>query len=179
MVFGKNNRGVSLPINVVVMMIIGILIFGIGLALFSKISTSGNNEIKNLNNRVVNDISSLECTGEDWICSPSFSMNNGQKKIFQIYVSNKANSIKTFSIGLNLTDLGDGKKGITSDNGCGSIVVYYPNIPTKIASGYSASFPFEVIASRVKKTPCSFVTVANLKESEETKGKTPVIIRVK
>ena len=176
--FKKNS--VSLPINVVVMMIIGIVIFALGMSLFSKISSSGNQQIDDLNKKVVNDISSLECSGDDWICSPSNVMKMGENKVFQVYIANKADAQKIFKIGFpNLVDLGDGKNGI-SKTSCGSVIILYPTIETKVLSGNSASFPFKVISTRVKKK-CSFVTRVNLidvNDGNKIIGKSAVIIRV-
>ena len=179
MVFNfDSKKGVSLPINMVVMMIIGIIIFALGMSLFSKMMGSGNEQIDDLNNKIVNDIASLECPGDDWICSPSNVMKNGENKVFQIYVANKADTQKTFKIDFpNLVDI-DGKKGITKTS-CGSIIVLYPQIETKIESGNSASFPFKVLATRIKKTPCSFVTSVKLLDHLNNEiGKTAVIVRV-
>jgi len=174
-----NKKGVSLPINIVVMMIIGIIIFALGMSLFSKISSSGNDQINDLNKKIVNDIASLECSGEDWICSPSNVMKNGENKVFQVYVANKGDVDGQFKISFdNLVDLGNGKKGI-SKTSCGDLIVLYPTIQTKILSGNSASFPFKVIANRVKKVPCSFVTTVKLLDiNNYVIGKTAVIIRV-
>ena len=176
--FKKNS--VSLPINIVVMMIIGIVIFALGMSLFSKISSSGNQQIDDLNKKVVNDISSLECSGDDWICSPSNTMKMGENKVFQVYVANKADTQKTFKIEFpNLVDLGNGKKGITKTS-CGSIIILYPTIETKVLSGNSASFPFKVISTRVK-NKCSFVTTVNLidvNDGNKVIKKTAVIVRI-
>ncbi len=174
-----NKKAMDLPINIVVMMIIGIILFALGMSIFTKMSKSGDDQIEELNNKIKNDISSLECPGDDWICSPSNKLKLGESKVFQVMVANKGDEINTFKVNFpNLIDLDDGKKGIHKDS-CGDLILIQPNLETNILSGNSGSFPFKVIATRVKKTPCSFVTTAELLDgSGNIIGKTAVILRV-
>ena len=178
----KFIKAQGLPINVVVMMIIGIIIFGLGMGLFSKMSGAGNEEIENLNAQIKNDIASLECDGDDWICSPSNVIDNGDIKTFLIYIANRGEDTSDFEI--EITDKSDskldGKKGIWKDE-CGGVIITYPDITTSIMSGHSASIPFVVKATRVKKS-CSFVTTATITDVTSSPNKvykTPIIIRVK
>lgn len=171
-------KGQGLPINVVVMMIIGIIIFGLGMGLFSKFSNSGNDEIEQLNQKVKTDIASLECEGDEWICSPSNTIKKGNIETFQLYIANRGDNSAKFSIEFNdLIVVESGKKGLTKTD-CGSILISYPNIPIDVASGHGASLPFIVKATRVSKS-CSFVTTATLiNNNDGQKYKTPVVIRV-
>jgi len=171
----KKSQG--LPINIVVMMIIGIIIFSLGLSLFSKFSSSGEEQISDLTNNIKKDIANLECNSNDWICLPSYKMKNGETKTFEVFIVNNDNSNKEFSINLDLVPI-DNKMGLTKTE-CGSIIVGYYKDSVNVASGSTTSIPFQVIASRITKTPCSFVTSATL----NTIGigddqKTSVIIRV-
>ena len=82
----KNKKAMEMSINLVVTLIIGIVIFGLGMSLFSKISSSGDDQITDLNNKIKNNIASLECDGDEIICSPSFKMKNGETKTFDLYM---------------------------------------------------------------------------------------------
>lgn len=172
--FFRGKKGMDLPVNIVVMLIIGLIIFGLGMSLFSKISGSAESELADLNNQIKNDIASLQCQGDDWLCSSSNVIKNGGKDTFMLYVANRGDETAKFSVSFNLNS-----DGMIEKAGCGSIAISYPNIDSNILSGQSGSFPFIVRASRVNKVPCSFVTTATLSEGGvETSFKTPVIIRV-
>lgn len=160
------------------MMIIGIVIFGLGMGLFSKFSSSGNDEIEQLNQKVKTDIASLECEGDDWICSPSNTIKNGNIETFQLFIANRGDVTSNFKIEFtDLIDVDSGKMGLTKTD-CGSILISYPRIPIDVASGHGASLPFIVKATRVSKS-CSFVTTATLSDITNSKEyKTPVVIRV-
>jgi len=177
--FRNNKLGQGLPVNVVVMLILGIILFGLGFSLFSKFSESGEKQISDLSNRVQNDISNLECSSQEgWICSPTFKLQNTKSKIFNIFLTNNGDSSDDFKIDLNLKDFGGGVFGLENTN-CGSIVINYFSDSVNIKSGASASIPIEVLASRVTKTPCSFVTTTNIKNPTSLSSKkTSVIIRV-
>ena len=170
----KNAQG--LPVNIVVMMIIGIIIFGIGFSMFSKFSDKGQEKISDLSNQIKADIANLECNSNEWICSPNNKMKSGETKTFQIFIANNGETSEDFSISLK-TDPVDSYFGITND--CGSVIAgIYPD-SIKVLSGHSASIPIEIIASRVNKIPCTFVTIATLTSTANGDGATTsVIIRV-
>lgn len=171
------KKGQGLPVNVIVMMILGLILFSLGMALFFNISSSSEASVEDLNNRVENNIKSLECSGEDWICTPSYEIRNGDNEVFEIFVANKATTSQKYSIEFNNLDPIDTKFGITND--CGSIIISYPDIDVNVLSGESASFPFQVTASRVRESDCGFVgSVSLLDESGDEVDKTPVIVRV-
>lgn len=173
----SNKLAQGLPVNIIVMMIIGIILFGLGLGLFSKIAGSGEETIEDLNDRIKDNINSLECQNtNEWICSPPSDVNNGDRGTFEIFIANKGNLNKKFRVELNLTTVGN-NRGIT--NKCGSIIVSYPSKEINILSGTSASIPYAVIASRVSQQDCSFITTATLYDDSNTiVSKTPIIIRV-
>ena len=172
----KNAQG--LPINIVVTLIIGIIIFGLGFAMFAKISKSGDDEIERLNSKIRTDLHSLECDGENWICSPNYQIENGQIDIFSIYVANQGETNEEFSV--DIKDAIDNKLTLESDK-CGSIDLSYPSVTFNVRSGESASIPFRVSANKVKTQPCSFVTTALLTNPTDSTflQKTSVIIRIK
>lgn len=170
----KNKKAMELPVNIVVMLIIGLIIFGLGMSLFTKISGSAESELADLNNQIKNDIATLQCQGDDWLCSASNVIKNGGKDTFMLYVANRGSENAKFSVSFNL-----GSEGRVEKSECGSISISYPDVETNILSGQSGGFPFIVRANRVSKVPCSFVTTAVLfQDGEMTQFKTPVIVRV-
>ncbi len=176
-----NKKAFELPISTVIMLIIGITIFGLGIGLFAKISGEGTDVIEDLNNGIKNDLASLECSNDDsWICAPSVKMSVSDSKTFRIYVTNKGSLDGTFKIRFkNLVDLGSGSYGIEND--CGSVSIFYADSDTDIRSGSSGSFPFLVKTNRVTREDCTFTGTVELEASGSTEGDgelTPVFIRV-
>jgi len=175
----KYKKAQGLPVNIIVMLIIGIIIFGLGMGLFSKISGAGEDEIERLNQQVKLGITSLECDGEHWICSPAYDLPNGDSATFSLYVANKGDENNKFQI--KFDDAPDGKGKVEKDK-CGSIdLSYLSSLEVNILSGESAKIPFIVNAKNVKHTPCSFV--ANVKLLDVQTGdeidKTSVIVKIK
>jgi hypothetical protein len=172
----KNSQG--LPVNIVVTLIIGIIIFGLGFAMFSKISKSGDEQIEELNSKIRTDLHSLECDKDNWICSPNYLIGNGKIDIFSIYVANQGDTNSEFKV--DIKDATNNKLTLESEK-CGSIDISYPSITIMVRSGESASIPFRVSANKIKTQPCSFVTTAILtKPTDATfEQKTPIIIRIK
>lgn len=175
-----NKKAMEMSVNLIVTLIIGLVIFGLGMGLFSKISGSGDKQISDLNNQIKNNIASLECDGGEVICSPSYKMKNGDSKTFQLYISNPTDDNGEFKI--KIDDNGGttnmGKPGIYKSE-CGGVLISYPDVSVNILSQNSAEIPFIVTATRVTKTPCSFVTTANLLDNTpKVIGKTAIIIRV-
>lgn len=177
----RNKVAAAIAVNTVVMMIIGLTIFGLGMGLFGKISGSAEDEIDSLNSKIKSDIASLECDGDEWICVPSYKIKNGDQETFEMFIANHGESSAKFKIKLNLTPLVSGVKGIDKTSTCGSLAIsYLESAEVNIRSGYSGALPFIVKATRVSKTPCSFITIATLTSDENGFGekKTSVIIRV-
>lgn len=177
----KNKLGSGLPVNIVVTMIIGLTIFGLGMGLFSKISGSAGGTVEDLQADIKTDIASLECKGDEWICSPSNSMKNGAEETFLVYIANQANTDKTFRVKLsNLVPIDD-QEGVTK--ACGSLIISsLPNYEIKLKSGYSGTFPYIARATRVSETPCSFIASVVLEDVDGSSGLEPkkaaVIINV-
>lgn len=173
MIFSK--KAMELPINMIVMMIIGIILFGIGMSLFSKISSSGEDQIQELNSKIKTNIASLECEGEDRICAPNMKLKNGDSEVYEVFISNKGDTNKEFSIRIN----GLVNQELLSTD-CGSVkVIYLEALKQNVLSGKSASMPVKISANKVKKS-CSFTTTIDLIETGKAVpvGKTPLIIRV-
>ena len=162
----NNKKAMELPVNVVVMVIIGIIIFSMGLALFSRVLGAGDDKVDLAITMVKGGIESLECEGDEWICSPSVSMKDGDTKDFKIYVANRGELDSKFEVDLpNLVEVSGGF-GIKKD--CGEIIVIYPkDIKSNIFSGEGAEVPYQVKANNIKSRPCSFVTTAVLDDSDD------------
>lgn len=177
----KEIKAQGLPINVVVMMIIGIIIFGIGISLFSQISSEGDDYIEELNDQIRSDIANLYCDGSDWICSGSIVMKK-EKASFEVFISNHGDAVSDYSITLD----GDGAVGANGVKlekaSCGEINLFHPTNSISIESGQSAAFPVIVRDNGVIKRPCSFTVIANLVSSGGSSSgdgeKTPITVRV-
>lgn len=173
----KSKKAMELPLNIVIMMIIGIVIFGLGMSLFSKISNSGNQQISDLNDKIKADISSIECSGEDWVCFPAAKLRMGKSQLFSAVVSNK-DDVKE-SLKINFPKFGSHHSFNLSGNNCGSIKVYYPSASINVTSSDQASFPVMVYANNVSRSGCSFVTPIEVKTSTGTsKGKSTFIVNI-
>ena len=173
----ESKKGMELPVNVVVMTIIGLIIFAMGLALFAQISEEAENTSEGLQDKIKSDISSLECDGRDWICAPSIKIKLGRSDTFEVFIANRGEVNKKFKIEVTGLDV-DGYLG-KSSSGCGKVWVDYPDFEDDVQSGFSASIPILVNTKQVSKE-CSFTTVVNLNESPsgDFVDKTPLIIRV-
>ena len=177
----KEIKAQGLPINVVVMMIIGVIIFGIGISLFSQISEESDDYIEELNDQIRSDIANLYCDGSDWICSGSIVMKK-EKASFEVFISNHGDAVSDYSITLD----GDGAVGANGVKlekaSCGEINLFHPTNSISIESGQSAAFPVIVRDNGVIKRPCSFTVIANLVSSGGSSSgdgeKTPITVRV-
>ena len=175
----KSKKAMELPINIVVMLIIGIIIFGLGFALFSKIYADSEDLVGTLNGQIREDIADLECRNDEgWLCSPSVKMRDGDRETFWIYVTNKGDLEGEFEVLINTDTLTDAQ-GIQAE-GCGEVVILQTDQRVNIKSGRSAAIPYIVLSSRVTKSPCSFITSAEITAGPpgSTAQKTPIIIRV-
>ncbi len=168
------KKSQSLPVNILVMIIIGIILFGISIALFNKFTTSSEKQVDDLRNQVKTEIQGLECNKDEYVCIPEVQVMNGKSEDFLIYLSNIDNTEHTFNVKI---------EGLNSDNyltdtKCGSIKIIYPsNLNIDLKSGYSAEIPVVVEANKVSSTPCSFITTVKVTFSTKTET-TPLIITV-
>ncbi len=167
----------ELPVNIVVTIIIGIIIFGLGMGLFSKIYKSSDDEVNELVTRMQASISNLQCSNDDkWICSPANEMKIGDKAYFSLDVTNKGDT-QDFRVEFEGIDSSNNNE--YSKDGCGSIFVYYPPMSQQIMASDSGRFPFSVSSSKVTE-PCSFVLTAKLiGEIDGEISRTAVIVKVK
>lgn len=173
-----NKKAMELSVNIVVMVIIGIVLFGLGMSLFGKLTGAGDEQIEDLSRQVKEDLGRLECQGDNWICAPTVSMKLGDKQNSYIYVVNRGESREEFSVNLSSSSMGFEQEGakyiFTKDEDCGSIVIAPYTGKLGIESGSSAGFPIQVLTSRVIRESCSFTLLAELSNGE----KTPLIITV-
>lgn len=176
MVFKKKAQG--LPINILVMLIIAIVIFSLGLGLFSKFNNESDKQIEELENKIQTGLSNIECDTAEQICSSTNKIKNGEQKTFLLYLVNIFDEKKNYKVEF-LDSNGNFLKVLNPS--CGEIEINYLSlVNVKIASQSSAKFPFIVKANKVKKTPCSFIATANLIDvtSNQEVSKTAVIVRV-
>ena len=174
-----SKKAQELPVNMVVMIILGLIIFGLGIGLFSKISNSGNEEVDRLNEQVKLGITSLEFQGDDWVCAPAYDINNGDGATFYLYIANKDDENHVFKVEFVGAESGSGD---IESAGCGHITLnYLSTLEFNVISGESAEIPYIIKAKNVKKTPCSFIVTAKLLDTEDSdfEQKTAVIIKVK
>lgn len=149
----KSKKGMELSINIIVMLILGLVIFGLGMGLFAKIAGSSEDQVGELENKIKTGIASLECDGEDWICVPKISINNGKSQSFLLYIANRGDEVGSFSVNVPTT---------LTKNDCGSIdLVGYPG-DIQVRAKESAQVPFIVTANKVTKFPCSFIGTISL-----------------
>lgn len=176
------KKAQGLPINIVVTVIIAIIIFGLGLGLFSKFFGEGQTTVDDIIGKVETGISSLECDGDEWICSPTNKLKTGESNTFQVFIANRANEQGKFALEIsNLEPIDDIDEGVIKD--CGEIIVVYPNannIQLNIESGESASIPFSVKASKINHRPCSFILSAKIDSNldDANEQKTSIVVRV-
>lgn len=182
----NKTKAQGLPINILVMMIIGIVIFGLGIGLFSKISKSSDSKIDDLKERIQTDISELQCSGEDWICVPSLDVSSSKSKLGYISIGNREDTTK-FKIEIynsSGTQVTSSDAGIS--NTCGKIEVYIPDMTNglTVKAGTSTNVPIEIINKELLKSKCSFTLLLKLEKRDDTGGqyqeidKTPLIINV-
>ena len=182
----KNKLGQGLPVNVIVMLILGIIIFGLGMGLFAKMSNSGDEQIDQLNDQIKTGISSLACNNdESAICVPTFKMDSDDRGNFKIYITNTENTRKDYKVvfdgGLNA----NGAYELTKPSCSATIYAFIPAIEFSIEAGESASIPFIAKVNTIGQTPCSVMGTAILLKSPfnpstatNIVAKTPVIIKV-
>lgn len=173
-----NKKAMEIGINMVVMVIIGIVIFGLGMGLFGKIAGSSEDQVADLRGQIKSNIASLECDGENWICAPSYKLNSGDSGNFNIFVANKDDQTEDFSISIDgdVVENGNGVK--INKDGCGTIKIVYFEDTIPLESGYSQNFPIKVYTNEVLKT-CSFLTTVTLNSDESTGNGETTILNVR
>jgi hypothetical protein len=176
----RTKLGQGLPVNIIVMLIIGLVIFGLGMGLFTKVFKSGDDQVEDLTGQIRENIAALECEGDEWICMPTSKVRNGKTQTFEAFIANRGEDTDKFGMSINLDEeVLEDSDGITND--CGTIVVkYLKNFETNVVSGQGTALPITVDAAKVSKTPCSFTKTVTLTKASDSnfEQKTSLIIRV-
>jgi hypothetical protein len=170
----KNKKAMELAVNTIVMLIIGLIIFGLGMGLFMKFYSSSDQQVNELNNKIKTNIASLECDENQWVCSPTQNIKSGEIKTYLIYISNLGENKDSFTIKLN----GESSNSITIDGKCGPLKISYPNIEIPVKSGYSGEIPIIINSKNLKNEKCTYIVRVELYDSTGLVGKTPMIVKV-
>lgn len=181
-IFMKKAQG--LPVNIVVMIIIGILIFGLGLSLFSKMFSAGEDQVGDLSQELLSDLQGLSCPGGEWLCATDLSIEEGGEGLSSVLVTNLGESSNDFSITLSSTsdDISTPNAIEYSKEGCGSLNIYPYLGEVSIQAGSSAKIPVKVF-SQASLKECSYIIEVSLNcvdsTSCEASGQTtPLLVRV-
>lgn len=174
----KNKKAVSLPINMVVMLIIGIMLFGLSLLIFQKFTNSSNDEMERLNAEIQTNLDSLSCDNNEYVCTSKISVKAGDIRTSSIIISNIGDSQEIFKINFNEISL--------SSSGCGNVEIFAPFTDISkneigaitLKAGKSAKIPFSV-NTKMAQRDCTFITTITLNKTTSPPknfGKTPLII---
>lgn len=178
----KSKKGIELAINTVVMLIIGLVLFGLGMSLFTQIASGGEDQIDDMRVEIVDSLAGLECNSQEWLCIPTTRLDQGERQTVNVYVTNLADSEQNIAISLpsSLTPRADNANAFVLDkSNCGSItLIPYPN-PLPIARGEVAKIPMFVETNTVSRA-CSFTTSIEIVNSGNPGNgeKAPVVIQV-
>ncbi len=158
-----NKKGFEIAMNTVIMLIIGLILFGLGMGLFAKISSSGQNQIDDMRASIVDSLAGLECDSQEWVCVPSITLNEGDTTSGYVYVTNLDDDVGYFKISFEgiLTPYNGGPSRELPKTGCGRVIItpYLDEIP--ISRGEVAKIPFFIDTTQVDKT-CSFTTAVKI-----------------
>ena len=176
------KKSQELPVNIIVMAIIGIIIFGLGIGLFGSISNNSSREVERLNKRISTELDELACRGEDYLCVPQeYRVRRGKSNVFEIFITNKAQSKKTFKLQIGkVTEKEDPNIEINVEKtGCGEITLLFPKNKNtlELGDGKSAKVPFTVRAKKAK-SKCQFIIPAYLMEGTSQVGVVPLIVDI-
>jgi len=178
--FKKKRKSQGLPINILVLIIIGLILFGMSLVIFKKFANASENRVSNLEKQVKNNIEGLECGNNKFICSPVFTLKEGKTYTGKIFVSNIGNTKSSFTIKIKKPNvnyyLEKGLITITKKN-CGTLKLSFPPFTESIKSGKSGSTIILIDASQVSNS-CTFTTIAEVLDNNKAVGKTPIIVNV-
>ena len=178
----KSKKGIELAINTIVMIIIGLVIFGLGMGLFVKIANSGDDQIDNMRTSIVDSLGGLECDSQEWLCIPSISIDLGDSGIYYAYITNLDDKPGEFK--LDFSTLGFTAPYSLDKSGCGTLILTpFPDSIT-INRGEIAKVPIAINTKDAIKA-CSFTTTVSIEHITNTgtptpgnKEKEPMIIRV-
>ena len=173
------KKSQSLPIDLIVKIIIGLVIFGMGYFLFQKIFLSSEDKIGDIRGDVRENLESIGCDGTNSICVPTFDLRQGEVTNSKVVVTNKETNSKYLKI--EISDGGSYSQDTNrlTKNSCGNILIIYYDKELNIKSQKSSEFPIQIEADNIIKRPCSFISKINLLEETTIIDSTPLIINIK
>ncbi len=171
----QSKSAQSFPIQIVLMVILGVVLLGMGLGLFGRIFLGGEDFTQDLSSSLKNNIDANYCQGEKTLCAPNIVLRGKDSDISALNVVNLESTTKTYRLAINFP--------ITPnqiDASCGVLDVQAYNLDFTIESGKAAQIPIAFSKVNVNSRPCSFTTTAYLTEagSEVPNSRIPLIIRV-
>lgn len=183
----QSKKAVELAINTVIMLIIGLVLFGLGMSLFFQIAGGGEDQVDQMRVEILDSLAGLECNSQEWLCVPTTKLDQGDAQTIYVYVTNLADTEQNIGISFptssslsERTDTSNPKDRILTKSGCGSLtLIPYPN-SIIIARGEVAKIPMFVESNTVSKA-CSFTTSIQIENSGNPGDgeKAPVVIQVK
>ena len=166
----KNKKAVEIAINTIIYMIIGIIIFGLGISIFTKFFGFADDEVVKINKDLIKNLNKLKCGDSDQvICAPTYKIKLSKRSTFSIIISNLENEDEDFILSIN--PLGE-NNNITNE--CGEVRIYYYTESLNIKAGTSTSIPLIIDSMRVKNKDCSFTSII----STSNGYKSPLIINI-
>lgn len=171
------KKAQGLPINIVVMLIIGILIFGLGLSLFSKMFTAGEDQVGDLSSEIRDDLQGLACKGGEWLCASDVKLRAGEDVSASILITNMGTTAEDFRLefeGTSTTPIDKEKTG------CGKIRLYPFTGDHTIQAGKTSSIPVKIFSQNFVKD-CTYIVSVELECTSSCEGdgeKTALLVRV-
>ena len=171
-----NKLAQGFPIQMVLMVILGIVLLGLGLGLFGKIFSQGEDFTGDLSNSLKSNIDSNYCQGEKALCAPTYVLRGKDSDIKYINVVNLDSTQKDYRININYpTTLGE------LESSCGVLNIQEYGLEFTIESGKTSQIPIAFSKKNVNSRPCSFTTTMELVEvgvGVVANSKIPLIIRI-
>jgi len=167
------NKAQGFPIQVVLMVILGVVLLGMGLGLFGRIFTGGEDFTQDLSVSLKNNLDENYCQGERTLCAPNIVLRGTDSDISYLNVVNLESIEKTYRVEINLNSG-------NIEAACGTLRVQPYAEEFTIESGKSSQIPVAFSKVSINSRPCSFTTTAHLKDpvDEVPNSRIPLIIRV-
>ena len=148
----NSKRSQELPVNVIVMLILGVIIFSMGIVLFSKFYDKGEDEIGEIKRITRDEFLKLECADDtSYLCIPVVKTKGERKLTVQAYVTNyKEQYERTLKI------TGGGSASCGAGGGSAQVRVYDKEFVIK--SSESIAIPIHIYDINLKDESC-FVTI--------------------
>lgn len=170
-----NKSGQGFPIQMVLMVILGVVLLGMGLALFGKVFNSGDDFTQELSASLKNNIDANYCQGEKTLCAPNIVLRGKDSDFSYLNVVNLEKTTQTYKLEINYpTTPGQ------IESPCGVLAVQEYDLEFTIESGKASQIPVAFSKVNINSRPCSFTTTAYLTDSgvEVTNSRIPLIVRV-